>query len=552
MRRTLGLPREDFLDALRHRFAHDRASFLKWCFPSVFSLPWNRYHQQVLNRPWRPFRDRVGSVTWEADAAPRGIAKTTILKGELAWAIAYSAERVILWLSAETTQAIANSEDVRAWVSTPDTPFAELYGPVSVRGGKTRWTATVASGEPVTIIPKSFGTQVRGTNERAQRPTLAVVDDGERPDRVRNPKQRRYWWSFTHEDIAKVGPREGGLSIRIRGTVLHPDSGLANLLKRPGVDGTRYQVLMPNARSDMGFPEREDLWERCRSIYVDLLHGGQEAARAFYEAHREDMDRGAEPLDPHAMPLWRVYELIWTEGLGSALKDLWNLPRAAGATYFRVDQFPRCRVEGNTKTGGRLHTADGRILQLRDLTASIRLDPIPGKELGTMGDDGGSGAGDYAAMACVLRDAHGYGYVVDVWLARARDGEQMAMLWAMGERWCVPGGSVRASVESNGFARLLGVEFRRQQRQRQEEGKFYAITAADDTETRNKADRIASLEGPISARWLQFAEGLPQELFRQFDSFPDGDHDDGPDAVEGAWRKSGGVRVGMVDRPLGR
>ena len=528
-------------EALRIRFRFDRASFLKYCFPSAFSMPWNAYHYEVLNREWLTSAEREGRVTWEADAAPRGIAKTTILKGELAWAIAYGMERVVLWLSAGHDQAIRNSEDLRAWVSDGDSPFAALYGPVRVTGGLKRWTATPRSGLPVTMIPLSFGTQVRGTNERTQRPTLAVIDDGERPDRVRKPERRREWWAFTHEDIAKVGPRQGGLWVRIRGTVLHPDSGLANLLKRPGVDARRYQVLMPNRRSDLGFPEREDLWETCHKLYLDLVNGGPDKALAFYHEHKAEMDAGAVPLDPHALPIWRVYEIIWTEGLGAALKDLWNLPRAAGSKYFRVSEFARCRVEGNRKTGGVVVWKDGRRSKLSDLEASIRVDPIPGKKLGTMGDDGGSGAGDFAAIVVILRDQYGYAAIVECWLGRARDGEQIAKMWELGEKWLPH----KASVESNGFARLLGVEFRRQQEERRNKGLFWQMDPIDDVSKRAKEDRIATLEAPCAASWIQFAENIPQELFHQFDGFPDGDHDDGPDAVEGAWRMSGGVRAGM-------
>ena len=59
-------------------------------------------------------------------------------------------------------------------------------------------------------------------------------------------------------------------------------------------------------------------------------------------------------------------------------------------------------------------------------------------------------------------------------------------------------------------------------------------------------NRIASLEGPCSAGWLVFADHLPQIVDAQMDSFPDGDHDDCIDAIEGAWRLSNTVRIGMV------
>ena len=53
----------------------------------------------------------------------------------------------------------------------------------------------------------------------------------------------------------------------------------------------------------------------------------------------------------------------------------------------------------------------------------------------------------------------------------------------------------------------------------------------------NKEDRIGTLEPPIANGWLAFNErDLPGEFWKQFRQFPTADHNDAPDAVQGACR----------------
>ena len=53
----------------------------------------------------------------------------------------------------------------------------------------------------------------------------------------------------------------------------------------------------------------------------------------------------------------------------------------------------------------------------------------------------------------------------------------------------------------------------------------------------NKEDRIGTLEPAIANGWLAFNEkDLPGEFWKQFRQFPTADHNDAPDAVQGACR----------------
>jgi len=514
---------EDELEAIRARFFRDWRWMAAYCWPDRFTLPFNRCHDALVEPELVPYPDRP--TDRDAVAAPRGTGKSSLASFvDPHRRIVYGVDAFIVIESAVQDLAIELVSDLYdAFLATEGT-FLEVYGPFTVEGGKSDFTVSVRGAPSVRVLAKSWGQSIRGVKHRGVRPTCIIIDDGERSDRVRSATQRQQWWRYLTDDVLKAGLRagQGGTHFRVRGTVLHTDSMLAAALGNPGWRGRKFKSII-------AWPTQAELWEQCRRIWVDLTLGEyrQAAAQAFYQANREEMDAGSEVLDPLAEPLFSLYELMWSDGLASFLREKQNEPRDGSSSYFNSETFRRCRVVGDV-----VHTADGRRVKLRDLRVGMRLDPIPGEELGALGDESGSGAGDFAAIAVLGRDALGYGYVLDVWMRRCRDTDMLNALWTLGERW----GATRASIESNGFQRLVGRDFRRMQIERRDAGLWWQIAVDNDTSTLNKEDRIASLEPAVANGWLQFNEALPRPVFAQFDDFSGGAHDDAPDAVEGAWR----------------
>jgi len=534
---------------LRARFRFRRGEFLRFVLPDLYNLPFNPFHRSILGRERRPWAERQGVDRLWGVAAPRGVAKTTLLKGELLHDVVYGLEGYVVILSAEMRLARSIARDVRSFLAAQDSALAQIYGPIEVQGGVEEFQARLPGGRWVGFLARSFGTQVRGANFEGQRPTRIAIDDGERPDRVRNPDQRAEWWKFLEDDILKAGPRVGGLEVDIRGTVLHTDAVLARVLQHPGWSSRRWQALE-------AWPERADLWEACGRIWKDLTLGDPEARRAkalaFYEAHRAEMDRGAKVLDEHALPLFRFYEEIWKTSLRSVLRDLQNTPTSGSARVFDTAKFHRCRVEGPWVVSLSPEGKELRRCKLADLRIALRLDPIPGNDLGGLGEDGGAGDGDPAAIAVVGREhLHGcasYGYVLDGWMKRAKDSEMLRVLFEMAERWKAG----RVSIESNGFQRLVTRDFRRLVEERRKAGHWCGWALDEDVSTQNKDDRMGSLDVPCDNGWLLFSESIPRRMLAQFDDFPNADHDDFHDAVEGAYRASGGIKDLVATKPSQR
>tara|TARA_R110002096_G_scaffold77608_2_gene182577 strand:- start:3349 stop:4191 length:843 start_codon:yes stop_codon:yes gene_type:complete len=267
------------------------------------------------------------------------------------------------------------------------------------------------------------------------------------------------------------------------------------------------------------------LWERCRRLWSDLSDPDREqTARGFYERQRAKMDEGAEVLWPEHESLYELMLLRWAEGEAAFSYEKQNEPVDPTLQVFEPTRFERCRL---LKT--EVETSTGRKIHLSDLELSCWLDPRASREITR---------GDYAAIALVGRDEHGYFYVLKVSMVRDSAERQIARLWEM---YDLVGSRCRYAYEDNGFQSLLEIPLEQARQERKQAGRAAAMAIEGYTSTVNKMNRIMSLAPRISNGWIQFADDLPPELMDQFRSIPTGAHDDGPDAVERAiWVLDGG------------
>jgi len=518
--------------AIRMRFRYDLPAFCRYCWPERFNLPFSDLHDELFERALKlgHWSDRR-KTTRDAIAAPRGYAKSTISSfAVLAHSIVYGLDAYIVLLSAGQRLSFSLSRDLRNAFTSANSPLLDLYGPFDVTGAIGEFEVSVNGKLSVGVLAASFGSEVRGAKhpEQGIRPTRAVIDDGEKKDRVRNPVQRAIWWDFLTKDVLKLGPPNSGLACEVRGTILHSDSMLARCLKSPGWRSKRYQAIE-------SWPDRMDLWERCGGYWKDLTLGEsrQDAALAFYEANREDMDSGAVVLGDRS--LFSLHEQIWAEGLASFLQEMQNDPVDPETSLFVLEQISRFRVTIDPIEGPVVIRDDGRVVRIADMKRTARWDPASGTVFG-----------DFSAIAVIGRDKWGYGYVLDCWLKKAKPSAQLQAAWSLAERW----GLNRISLESNGFQDLVAEPFMRERESRRERGKFWKLRIDEEPTTENKIARISSLEPDVSNGWLSFSTSLPHEALQQFADFPTADHDDAPDAIQWAWRESGGSPVVMGSKRI--
>lgn len=526
---------------LRLRFRHNRPEFCKYCWPDRFALPFNQLHRDLFDMTEiPPWRDRVKPDLLDAVAAPRGFAKSTLISfATIVHAIVYDLDSYIVIMSSGQRLARSLSFDLlgqfRSKTLQDTRRLTRLYGPFDTTGGKDEWAVSVRGRAPVGVLASSFGTDIRGAKhpELGVRPTLVVIDDGEKKDRVRNADQRTIWQSVLDRDVLKLSDRARGTAFRFIGTILHPDSILARRETDAGWRFRRYQAIIKWPKGKLA----RDLWDRCHKIWSNLRLGSERrnAARSFYESNFEVMNRGVKLLDPGAMDIFQLYELIWSQGMSSFLQEMQNDPVDPNTQIFHSPNFPKFRVRHDELKGMYLDIRgdDPRRVYVRDLKRKfMRWDPA----LGNVG-------GDYAAIAILGMDHWGYKYVLDCWVSRKAPSKQLAMAWAMAEKWDV----TRGSVESNGFQELVAEPFHRQRGERRQSRQFWRLELDSDPSFVNKEERISTLEPEIANGWLLFNEDLDSVVWQQFDHFPTGDYDDAPDAIQGASQALGSSgSVGMV------
>ena len=164
-----------------------------------------------------------------------------------------------------------------------------------------------------------------------------------------------------------------------------------------------------------------------------------------------------------------------------------------------------------------LTSPDERI-PLSELTIVAYHDPC-------MGNDPNKLVGDYGAIGVVGRTRHGLLFLLDCFLKKATPDEQIAAAYRLQCQW----GFRDIGVESNGFQQLLKPLYLQYAKDHGEA----PLPVTEIKQHTSKRERIASLQPDIVNGQLLFNESLSKELWDQFKLFPT-DHDDGPDAVQGA------------------
>lgn len=527
---------------------------LRYLWPEHYGRSFAAPHRQILGREKTPWQERMdtGQRHLRAIAAPRGISKTGTTIADLCHDVLYGIERVVPVLSAELGLSRQSLGTIRELLSAER--VTSLYGRVQFAGGSDRYTATTADGHACTFIAKSFGTSVRGLKEGMVRPTRLAVDDGEDKHLVNNPEQRRKWRAFLAEDILKLGELSGGLIVDWLGTVLHADSVLAGLLKDPGWSATCYRAMIAR-------PDRGDLWEACRAVWADLGCTGpwwalaesaytrdwrpgrytweglpepdrrRCAARAFYGAHREDMDVGAQMLAPAWISVFDYHVALWAEGVASVRKELDNDPVNPDDCLFDLTRLRRCSFDGAC-----VRTSRGAAVPIDTCKVALWLDHSKGAE-----------TSDYPAICTVARDPEGWRYWIGCDLTRRQPTLRHEALWSAWDRFAKL--RPKVGMDATGTQGLLSEAMQRIQRDRRNAGKPWDMDLREYTyssKTGSAVDLIEEWEPALTNGWVEVATEIPAAAIDQIRDFPGADHDDALAAAERADWLLMGEGVGTV------
>ena len=558
---------------MRKESERDPQLFAQNFFPHHTRLQFGLMHRVIFTlytRTLRPCPLEQRPARRLAIAAPRGAAKSTLKTLILPiHATLYGRERYIVIVSATLKQAQQRLHNIQAEFKTNER-LSEVFQKELKRKGK--WTEKSIHLNGVQIEVYSAGTELRGICHRQWRPTLILLDDVENSAGARSIQRRDKLFEWYNEVIENLG--DSYTAIEIVGTLLHPDSLLARLLKRPDFEARVF-------RSIERFADRADLWEQWRGFYSNLDDPDRlETARRFFAQRRAEMTRGTRVLWQAKEDYYELMCQLTTRGRAAFFKEKQNAPSAAEDVFFDLSRAVKFRRSADSTTLQVLPLSSGSVGSAgfspscdaaapasdasatstpgtSPLSASPRLEDLT--IVGFLDAATGSGArkntGDYAAIVTVGMDRAGYLYVLDVWLKRAAPTAQIAAMFDLHEKWRY----ALFGIETNCFQQLLLLPIEEERKRRKAlvsngatghsvgSAGFSPSHAAPAPAThswqlpirevhhsRNKETRIATLEPLVTNGWLRFAHDLPELFWAQLESFPHGEHDDALDALEAA------------------
>lgn len=448
-----------------------------------------------------------------AAAAPRSHAKSTYLsKAFPVHEIVYRLRKYVIIISETPKVSKANMDWIRSQLKF-NRKLREDFGPllspkdqanIQDNGeGFIAWHP--ADGEyrkQVALVEAaSTGQALRGRNWNGSRPDLIVLDDLEdaRPGgNASTPEQRQSLRDWFSQTVIPLGDPKGKKTAFVyMGTTVHFDALLMQVLyNRSDFTSKVYRAIIEQ-------PERMDLWEQCRQIYVDRENPNRLAdARAFYEENEEEMLRGSKVLWPEVQPLWKLMTWKWDNGSKAFNTEYMNNPVDEESMIFNPEKFTYWDKGKNALN-----------FRTSDFLVAIGIDFAFGKE-----------KGDYSAITVVARHKENdIIYVVDSYLERIQVDAFFDKIVEKVKDWQPD----VIAADSNAAQEFLAQQL---QKRLVSEG-YPATTRLKPIKNRTKKElRIEAMLPDIENGTIRFSQ-RHTTLLEQFERYGQGANDDGPDSL---------------------
>ena len=426
--------------------------------------------------------------------APRGSSKSTHLSlGFALYCIMLGLKRYILEVCDVYAQAALLIEAIKAELTTNirlQSDFPEVCG-----AGRVWREGEIVTANNIRVEGLGALQKLRGRRHGPHRPDLMFFDDLENDEQVRSPEQRQKLENWVYRAALQVGPPDGSMDVIWVGTVLHFDAVLVRAAKKPMWRVTEFQAIVR-------WPDRMDLWDQFEEVYQN---DGEPTARAFYAAHKAEMDAGAVVNWPSIQPLVELM-LKRSESHDAFQTEYQNKPMSDGNPFGDLKFWVQVR---------------------RDLVFFGAIDPSLGRK--SKGRDPSAiliGGMDRLTGTMDLVEASIRRRLPDLIIADtiALQREYGCVLWFV------------EAVQFQEFLRTsLMVEAAKQ---------GVGISAIPITPSSDKNLRIERLQPPISAGLIRLHQSQTT-LIDQLQQWPNADHDDGPDCLDMLWQNalkySGGI-----------
>lgn len=313
--------------ARRKRADGDYDYFVTTYFPHyVRSQHKSELHKYLFKR----LPEIVASDKGETDAiaAPRGEAKSTLVTQLFTlWCLVTARKRYPVIVMDSIDQAYPMLEAIKAELEF--NPRLAMDYPEACGAGRVWQAGTIVTRNDAKVQVAGSGKKLRGLRHGPYRPDLAILDDIENDEQVRNPDQRDKLQSWLTRTVLPLGGAGAKFDVVYIGTILHHDSVLSRTLANPMWRAARFKALLQ-------WPDNMALWETWEEV---LRNDGPDAAEAFYAAHQAQMDAGSV-CSWAARPLLALMKIRARDGHDTFDSEYQNDPVAGdGAPFAKVIQF---------------------------------------------------------------------------------------------------------------------------------------------------------------------------------------------------------------------
>lgn len=473
----------------RARARGDLEFFARTYFPHYVKRANSRLHDDLYRR--LPALADAPESQAHAIAAPRGEAKSTLVSQIFVlWCVLTGRKRYVMIGMDAFDQSAIMLEAIKAELEA--NPRLAMDFPEAAGAGRVWNAGVIITRNDAKIEAVGSGKRIRGRRHGPYRPDLFVGDDLENDENVKTPEQRDKLQAWLTQAVLKLGGAGEKFDVVVIGTLLHYDSVLARLLHNPLWRSARFKALIR-------WPDRLDLWETWEGV---LREAGPEAARAFFDAHRDDMEAGAEVSWPAGRPLYDLMLIRARDGRAAFDSELQNDPVAGeNAPFAAVLDGPGCwwhsLPEGLVYYGA--------------------VDPSLGRQ--------GAARDPSAILVGGLDRATGTLYVVEARIAKRLPDRIIEDVIQLHARWrCAVW-----AVEAVQFQEFLRTELVKRSAARGVPVPARAVKPVAD-----KLLRIETLQPHLSNGLIRLHPSQTA-LIEQLRHFPKADHDDGPDALHMLW-----------------
>ena len=459
--------------------------FLKTYLPHYIKGEDSLFHQHIFARVPQILASEKGVK--DLFIAPRGASKSTHLSlGFALYCIVLGLKHYIVEVCDVFDQAVLLIEALKAELETNirlSTDFPDACGK-----GRLWREGEIVTRNGVKVQGVGAGKKLRGRRHGPYRPDLLFLDDIENDEGVRSPDQRKKLWDWLVRAALKLGPPDGSMDTVYVGTVLHFEAVIVKASKHPAWNVTKFEAVVK-------FPDRMDLWEKFEEAYYN---DGENEAAAFYLANKPEMDAGAVINWPGVQSLLFLMTAR-AEDLSAFLTEYQNQPISEGNPFGNLTYW---------------------VQPIREWIHFGAIDPSLGKK--------GKGRDPSAIIIGGFDRLSGTMDVVEASIRKRLPDIIIADTIALQKKyrcllWFVE------TVQFQEFLRTsLMVEAAKQ---------GVGISAVPIIPNADKNLRIERLQPPIAAGLIRL-NTTQSTLIEQLQQWPNGAHDDGPDALDMLWQNT--------------